>query len=370
MAKPTYDSVSRLADKLHRQYQAEYAGKPRHTRPLEPIERVIGKMRALAGKAAKLAGPKGREVEKIVTDRLALYVHERDAIAAARFEDPSVAEMHGLSQGINRALALWRRHFSGQNRLVVDLSLLDQIVSALAAARPRLAALLEEKRSLELSGALNTVESELMLIADERSEIEKARRNATPEQRAAALATRANRWLDQVRIHFTGHPRASCEPERLREIVRRLEAIAEEMRAPEHAAAHADNVALIAERTPALAAEADAIAAAIAAAKPREVASVLGAAANRIIELYAEHFAGQSRATRNLSLLGDLCDRLGSIRDQMAGLLTDDDTVTANNLHIVESRLEAYEQEWVEIAKAKASQATGTPEDPLGGFLR
>ena len=369
MAKPTYDSVGRLADKLHRQYQFDYAGKPRHTRTLEPIERLIGKMRGLADKATKLPGPKGRELEKIVKERLDLYLTERDAIASARFDDPSVAETHQLSQRINRALALWRRHFAGRDRLVVDVALLDAIRADLAAAQPRLAALLEQKRSLELSGALNTVETQLMLIADERGEIDKARRGAPPDRQTAALAARANLCLDEVRVHFTGHTRVSCEPARLRAVVRRLEAIAAEMRAPEHAATHAANLALITERVPPLAAEAEAIEAAQAAAAPRDVANVLGAAANRIFELYSEHFAGQSRGTRNLGLLGDLCDRLGSIREQMERLLGEEDTVTPNNLHIVESRLAAYEQEWVEISKVKAGEAKGTPEDPLGGWL-
>jgi len=370
MAKPTYDSVTRLSDKLHRQYTAEYAGKPRHTRPLEPIERILAKTRALAGKASKLKGPRGREVERVVKERLALYAQERDAIAEARFEDPSVAELHGLSQRINRALALWRRHFSGRNRLVVDLPLLDQIIGDLQAAKPRLEALLEVKRSLDLSAALNTVETQLLVIADERSEILKARKNATPEQLDAALPARANRCFDAVRVHFTGYARATCEPDRLRGIVTRLEAVAEAMRAAPDPAVHADNLKIVSERVAPLGAEADEIAKALAETPARDRANLLGAAANRIIELYAEHFAGQSRLTRNLGLLSDMCDRLGAIRDQMEALLPEDETITPNNLHIVETRLAAYEQEWVEIAKAKASEQKGSGDDPLGGFLK
>ena len=83
MAKPTVDSVSRLAEKFHRQYQAEYAGKPRHSRPLEPLERLIAKLRDLAHKAKKLPGERGRELAKVVSERLELYARERDAIAAA-----------------------------------------------------------------------------------------------------------------------------------------------------------------------------------------------------------------------------------------------------------------------------------------------
>ncbi|TNF27487.1 MAG: hypothetical protein EP329_19330 [Deltaproteobacteria bacterium] len=370
MAKPTYDSVTSLSDKLHRQYSAEYAGKPRHTRPLEPIERLIVKARALLAKAAKLKGPRGREIEKTVRDRLGLYTTERDAIASARYEDPSVSEMHSLSQSINRALASWRRHFSGYNRLIVDLALLDRLVADLAAAKPRLEALMEVRRSLELTGALNTVETQLVLIADERSEIVKARKNATPEQLSAALAARANRCFDQVRVHFTGHTRATCEPDRLHAVVAQLRAVVADMRAAPDAEVHAANVQAIEERLPGLTTEADAIAESVAETSPRDRANLLGAAANRIFELYTEHFAGQSRLTRNLVLLSDMCDRLGSIRDQMERLLPDDDTLTPNNLHIVETRLASYEQEWVEIAKAKASERPADTGDPLGGFLK
>ena len=381
MAKPTVDSVSRLAEKFHRQYQAEYAGKPRHSRPLEPLERLIAKLRDLAHKAKKLPGERGRELAKVVSERLELYARERDAIAAARFEDPSVGELHGLSQRINRAMALWRRRVAGHDRLVVELELVDAIAAALAAARPRLAAQLEAKRTLELSGALNTVETQLMLIADERGEIDKARRNASPEQRAAALAGRANVAFDELRVHFAGHARLTCEPDRLRALIARFEAIVAEMRAPEHAAAHAPNITLIEGQLPGLVAEVAALASAHAAASDRDRAHALGAAANRVFELYGEHFAGQARGTRNLRLLGDLCDRLDAVRGQMEALLAADDPINAKNLPIVETRLAAYEQEWVEIAKVKAAQAQpaqvtegprapARPKDPLANLLK
>jgi len=246
----------------------------------------------------------------------------------------------------------------------------DAVIATLKAAQPRLSALLEQKRTLDLSAALNTVDTQLLVFTDERAEIDKARRNATDAQRAAALAGRANLALDDVRVHFAGHARITCEPERLRAIVARLTAIAEEMRDPAHAEGHAANIALIAERLPGLVSEADAIAQALDAAPARDIAHALGGAANRIFELYAEHFAGQARPTRNLRLLGDLCDRLASVRDQMARLGVSDDPINARNLPIVDSRLEAYEQEWIEIAKAKAAAQPQKGQDPLAGWLK
>lgn len=368
MSKPTYDSVLRTSDKLQRQYRVDYAGKPRHTRPLEPIERLIAKSRALAKKASRLAGPRGREIEKTVRERLALYEQERDAIAKARFEDPSVGELHRLSLQINRAVARYRRHFAGRDRLVVDLALLDAILADLAAARAPLEALLEGARSLELTGTLNLVETQLAVLGDERAQILQARREADPERLAAALVARLDRELDRVRVHFAGHHRLTCEPERLRAIATRLDALAAELAASPHADAHADARATAVEQLPGLRAEVDAIAATHAAARPRERAHALGAAANHIFGLYAEHFAGQNRATRNLRLLGDLCERLDAILGQMLAL-DPDDPINAKNVGVVEDRLAAYEREWVEVAKARdAARPAGA--DPLAGLLR
>jgi hypothetical protein len=93
----------------------------------------------------------------------------------------------------------------------------------------------------------------------------------------------------------------------------------------------------------------------------RDRSNQLGMVANQLFQIYQREFAGQARATRNLQLLSDLCDRLGELSE----LMTEHDTATEEplnrkNMPTVDERLRRYESEWMEIAKAKAPQAGAT----------
>jgi flagellin-specific chaperone FliS len=80
----------------------------------------------------------------------------------------------------------------------------------------------------------------------------------------------------------------------------------------------------------------------------------LGGAANEEFKLYQDNFAGNSRVAVNLTLLGEICDRLGELYKQMNDLARIDSNETnANNIVVVRDQLEMYSNEWVEVAKAQ-----------------
>lgn len=355
MAKATPQSVMSLSDKLHRRWTREFAGKPRHTRDLKELEHIIDKASVLAKKAKQLPGEKGDEVEKVVRERLALYVTERDAIADAQYTRPEVAEIHALGADIDRALAVWRRHYAGRDRRTRDLALLERTIASLARALQRLDALKEQPEVK--ADQLPNLFGQLEIMKDERNEIDKLRRQMSADDRAVSLLAEAQSALDRYRVLFAGQARTTGRVEVLDHIIASLErcrAGLAELDAEKHAA----NLAVIDQNIAGYKAERPQIAEANDKVGPRDKTNHLGVAANQMFGLYQQHFAGQERQSRDLKLLSDVCDRLTEVAIQMA--LHDKasaEAINRKNLPLVEERLRRYEAEWIEIAKVKAAIA-------------
>lgn len=353
MAKPTTQSVMTLSDKLHRRWTREFAGKPRHTRDLKELEHLIEKSAVLAKKAKQLPGEKGDEVERVVRERLTLYVTERDAIAEAQYDRPEVGEIHTLGMRIERCLAVWRRHFAGRDRRTRDLSLLDQTIVRLGPALVRLEELKEmpEVKADQIPGLVGQLE----VMKDERNEIDKLRRGMSADDRATSHLAEAQSALDRYRVLFAGQPRTTGRLDILDGILGSLErsraalvAIADEK--------HAQNIAVLAQNLSSYRVERGLIAEAHDKVGMRDRTNHLGAAANQMFQLYQQHFAGQDRVTRDLKLLNDICDRLTDLAEQIASHdQAHVEPINRKNLPIVEDRLRRYESEWLEIAKAKSA---------------
>lgn len=364
MAKATLASIRTLSDKLHNRWTREFAGKPRHTRDLAELEKILEKAAVLAKKAKGIPGEKGDALEKVVVERLQLYRAERDAIAEAQFDRPEIAEIHALGLAVDRALSIWRRHYAGRDRRTRDLWRLDAIIGTLAQALPRLEALAEHPEVKKDS--LDSLRGQLELLKDERGEIDKLRRTAEPAVKVNALLAEAQSALDQYRVHFAGQPRPTCAPARLRRIIAMLEAITAEL-----ATLTPDddkNLPVLLKSLELWRAEVPELDKAIANVAPRDVSNQLGLVANQLFQVYQREYAGQARVTRNLQRLSEVCDRLAEIAELMARHdAAHAEPVNRRNMPVVDERLRRYEAEWTEIAKAKAQaqaqapQGAGTP---------
>jgi hypothetical protein len=366
MAKATLASIRSQSDKLHRRWQREFAGKPRHSRELSELEKIVQNTAVLAKKAKGIPGDKGDELERVVTERLKLYREERDAIADAQFDRPEVAEIHVQGQRVDRAMSIWRRHYAGRDRRTRDLPRLDVVIRTLQEGLPRLEALAEHPEVKKES--LDSLRTQLEVLKDERSEIVKLRKNAEPAVRVASLLAEAQSALEQYRVHFAGQPRATCSPARLERMIAMLDRVTRALGEADVAGANEeadqarkDNLALMTGHLDAWRAELPELERALREVSTRDRSNQLGMVANQLFQIYQREFAGQARATRNLQLLSDLCDRLGELSE----LMTEHDTATEEplnrkNMPTVDERLRRYESEWMEIAKAKAPQAGAT----------
>jgi len=359
MAKATLESIRAQSDKLHNRWLREFAGKPRHTRNLAELEKLLEKASALAKKAKGIPGEKGDALEKVVVERFKLYRAERDAIAEVQYDRPEVGEIHALGQRIERALAVWRRHYAGRDRRTRDLVRLDLVIAELASALPRMRALSEHPEVKK--DQLESLEGQLELLKDERSEIDKVRRALEPSQHPVFLLAEAQSALDQYRVHFAKQPRTTCSLVRLDRLIGMLEAIVPRLEALGEE--QANNVALLREQLEGWRIERGQIVAAQEQTAARDRTNHLGAVANQLFQLYQREFAGKPRATRNLQLLSDLCDRLAEIGDLMAEHdRKTGEAINRKNLPVVDERVRRYEAEWFEIGKVKAEAAQQQPQ--------
>lgn len=368
MSKGTLESIRTQSDKLHNRWMREFAGKPRHSRDLVQLDKLVEKAQALARKSKQIPGEKGDALEKVVKERLQLYTTERAAIAEVKYERPEVAEVHALGLAVDRVLAAWRRHFAGRDRRTRDLGLLDALNARLARSVARLGELAPTNADLVKPENLDGVRGQLEVMKDERSEIEKARRGLSDSDRVSVSLSDAATAMDRYRIMCAGQPRGSCSLVELDHILAVLRRVKQDVVAAGQAEAQAQNLTVIDQNLAAYEAERPRIAAAREETNPRERGGQLAAVANKLFEIYQKHFAGQARATRDLKLLSDICDRLADIADQMAEIdKAADEPLNRKNIPVVDERLKRYEAEWVEISKAKVQAAQGQAQSQARG---
>lgn len=367
MAKATIDSIRQHSDKLHNRWTREFAGQPRHTRALGDLEKIIEKTAVLVQKAKQIPGEKGNALEQAVGERLKLYRNERDAIAEAQFDRPQIGQIHTLGQQVDRQLAVWRRHYAGRDRRSRDLHRLGRVITALDAAVTGLEAL-QDHPEVKKDG-LASVRTQLELLRDERSEIDKLRRTMDPAQKLASLLAEAQSGLDQYRVHYAKQPRATCSTERLEGMIENMTQLlidlaplqpapadVDDEAAKQVVAAHQKNIELLTLHLASWQKELVLIREARATIEPRDLTNQLGGVANLMFQVYQRDFAGKDRTTRDLQLLSECCDRLAEIGDLMAAHDKKREPINRKNIPIVEDRLRRYEQEWIEVNKAKQPQ--------------
>jgi len=368
MSKASYASLKETSDKLENRWQREFAGRPRHTRDLAVLDKMIEKATATARKAKVLKGDAADQLKVSVASRLNLYLTERAAIAEAIFDRPEIAAVHDTGRAIDAVYAEWRRHFAGQNRGTRDVARLEDLVTRLTAYETEMNAIAESQPDLVKPEGVMDVGAQLQLFQEELVELKKAREGVAGKDRLVNAFSEAQQALDRYKAHFAGQPRATCDPTIMAAIIARLKGAltildgANGTDAAEIEGFEA-NRTTVGQQLALYESELGLVKTARDTAPPRDAGGLLAQSANAIFETYQKNYAGQSRHTRDLRLLSDLCDRLADIGAQMK-ICADEvaDQSLRKNEEIVGDRRRLYENEWVEIAKAKAEAAKATPE--------
>ena len=206
------------------------------------------------------------------------------------------------------------------------------------------------------TAGLEQLRGQLEVFKDERSQIMQLRKNASDSDRAAMFMAQAQAAMERYRVHFAGQARASCSPEILEALIASVGEVGMVVRALNLGELHQENLAILDQQLTLWRETLALIRVAKAEVPPRAQTDLLGGIANQLFAMYADHFAGQARVSRDLGLLSGICDRLGDVLDLMtAHQAAQGDPSNHKNIGIVEERLRVYESEWVEIHNAKAA---------------
>ncbi len=345
------------ADQIHNRYAFAFAGKPRATRRLEELDAILTDARHLRDEVQRGGGD---ELKALLAERLGVYEQERAAIAQVQAAGPLVRAAAVLATRANVAFGVYRRAFAGQNRRTRDLALLDDVVAWIAQIRDDASALAVSIRDTAVHDDLDVMQRNLDAYTAERGMIAEAQQQGTPEERAGALADRANAQFETYRVHFAGRERLSRRPALLRRVIGALESIGGEMAALSSAGFEAEfhdkNRGIVAERLEAYRKELTAIGEVREKTDVDSLISALAREANAIMEEYQQHFAGKERATRDLTLLANLTDRMTEIERQMWDLdRALEDPTNARNLGIVHDMLLVYLREYDLVREARTN---------------
>lgn len=365
MAK-TLSQLRAEVDQITGEYDARFAGHSRVTRDLEDLNNLINRMRSVVGDLGRLPRSNDRTaLEDNAKQSLTLYENERKEVMKAKGLGADFEDFDALRTEANMVFSQYNRHFAGQNRATRDLGLLAEMIEDLERIGENMRELAPAIAKIPNNGAqqdIDLVADTLKLYQTERGEIIEARGMGTTEEQAAALAEVANGQFKLYDEHFAGKSRLTRRPALLSRMISSLEQVLDRMRALEVRGGagdfNRDNIKVVEGALDTYRTELSEIRKAREGTSFGDLQGSLGGAANEIFDEYRANFAGQDRKTRNLELMGAICDRLAEVGRQMADLGRAEPTdMNANNLRIVTDTRVMYEREWQRIAEARGVRA-------------
>lgn len=176
-----------------------------------------------------------------------------------------------------------------------------------------------------------------------------------------SIIARANQLQARYDANFAGQPRISRNPTMLDEMA----AEAQQLIAAAGTLEEADTTEVVARLEKSVSLyrdEAVSIRTAQAASSDTHVAHEFGGWAQLVFERYRRHFAGQSRSTRDLGLLGEMVDTLERLQRNLEAL-DHEEAATQDALRSIETNLSLYRAERAEIVAARGA---GTLNEQAG----
>ena len=366
MSAALIESLRDRLEGVHAQYHLHFAGQSRLTRNAEMMRMMIEQAGAIETEAKGLnlkADPSLQALLELCEERLSLYRSELTQIQRAQTE----AGPHGIEAAwhgtrANFVISRYRRDFAGENRGTRDLGLLAEMIADLDAIQAEMIELSTVYGGGSLADDLGVVGEYLEMFRAEQQEIASARDAGSLDDQASNLAGFANSQFELYRLHFAGQARVSRRPELLERMVNNLTSTLERMKGLQsnglHVQYNSDNIAVVEERLGLWREELTAIRDVRSQTPLLTMVENLSEAAEAVLEIYNEQFAGQGRESRDLQLLGALCDRLTELERQMNRLARVQPlTQNERNLEMTRDAIIMLSEEWEEVAKAKAAAA-------------
>ena len=341
-------------------YALHFAGHPRLTRRPELLASMLADAEAILADVRSLkTGSDRQAITQSAERQRDLYRSERQAVVQLQAQmGPLAREASLLGSRANLLFHRYTRHFAGQNRASRDGTYLRDMIAELSQIHAQMQAILADQDIDGLRADIAVVEGRLVQFRTESTNIAAAQTEAAPDEQAGALANVANNLFAQYKTNFAGLPRVTRRPELLVRLIEALEAVRERMKAlqaqglnDEH---NLQNIGIVENRLQLWTQELAAIRTERQTSSFATMVRDLATATDAELESYGQHFAGQSRRTRDLSKLSDILDRLDEVERQMARLdQVQDDADNALHLAVVRDAMTMYQNEYDEIAKVQ-----------------
>lgn len=357
----TLNTLKTQSDEIFETYRARFAGQPRATRDVNEIRGLITRLTKVINDAKILMNngrnPAVASLVESCQENLNRYREEEAAIIQAQ-SNPYSVEGARLASAANRVFDCYNRHFAGQERATRDPLLLKELMEELARVRTAMT-VVAEKGIEATKGDIKTVDAQAGLYEQEVVQIERARQDGADADRATRLAQLANNQFALYNAHFAGKRRTTRRPELVQRMIGNLESVLGSMEDLDKSGYVTDvnrnNMNIVRQNLDMYRGELTEIRKAREGSTLEDLAGMLGGAANDAMALYRENFAGKDRRTRDIAMLGTICDELRYIGMQMEAIArTVDLEFNEKNLDIVNESRALYESEWREVRNVQA----------------
>lgn len=304
------------SDRLHAVYRSNFGGLPRLTRDAKLLANILEQSKVLLSRAP--AG--GGDLRETLQARVTLYSNELAAVQQDQMKGPYAMAAARVAGDANAAFHRYRRHFGGKARWSRDAHLLDELIEELTAAQASFKIVAANWDDPSVKEDQTVVDNSIATYTNERVEIAKSRENLDENQVVAATAEWANELFAFYREVFGGLPRLSRRPALLARMLQSLrEAHAMMLLAKANGNTNESllgNITVVEGYLDMWEKEHQEIVNARASTDIHALVNELAVEREAIWTKYGEHFAGQSRDTRDLNLLGGLVDRSDELARQ------------------------------------------------------
>ena len=337
-------------DAIEREYQDNFARRPRVTRSLAKLDELITKVGPYQTDpevGARAAEMKGR------------YQSERSIIAELQAGGQNARNAHRANALCNLFQRRYARHFANKSRRTRDQALLAEMANRLETFLGDMTNIAKLWDHQVFADARNRHQSLLSSVREELTAVPADFNGADVAERAGALATRANHQFRWYRLCFAGKDRATRRQALLERILRELTDVEAGMSAAIQGGyrddAHNKNLGIVTDSLRIYRSEQAACRNARMQTTDANVYSALANEANGCFEKYRSDFAGKDRKSLDPAGLADVCDQLA----ELALHMDETDRVRGGNyeanLFIVLENLAVYENEVELIEKARGT---------------
>lgn len=358
--RPMSDAVIQVLnqqlDNLQGQYTLRFANQPRITRDLGALDAIIDGAEKILHEAQAAKGTGAVDTLALARERLQFYREVRDNVAEAKKAGEDAHRASELGTLANFVFGKYRRHFASRSRQDRDLGLLGEMVEDLKAIKADMEPLAKRVPDYAREN-LEIVSRNLEMYVTERGEIVESRGGLNNSDLANLLGGLANAQFEVYSVHFANRARTTRRPELLERIIANLENIVDQMKGMSYINdTTRRNIGIVNDRLALYRDELQKVRTSQRVSNLDELVDSLRYEGNRIIDEYAAHFGGQDRATRDLQLLSNLCDRLGEVEKLMRKLarIYDHDRNNAN-MWLMRDALSMFEREYRAIEEAKGA---------------